>query len=50
MLGTLGIIDHDVVELSNLQRQILHSQDRLGMSKALSAKEAIAQYAAIFFR
>lgn len=39
----MGIIDHDVVELSNLQRQILHSQDRLGMHKALSAAHAIKQ-------
>lgn len=42
--GTLGIIDHDVVELSNLQRQILHTSDRIDMFKALSAKEAIRQY------
>ena len=31
--GTLGIVDHDVVELSNLQRQILHTKDRMGMCK-----------------
>ncbi|MCC6764219.1 MAG: molybdopterin-synthase adenylyltransferase MoeB [Deltaproteobacteria bacterium] len=40
-VGTLGIIDHDVVDLSNLQRQILHSNDRIGMPKVESAKIAI---------
>src|SRR6266404_6335231 len=37
-VGTLGIVDHDVVDLSNLQRQILHSNDRVGMPKVESAK------------
>ena len=32
-VGRIGIIDPDVVELSNLQRQILHGQSTLGMSK-----------------
>lgn len=41
-VGTLGIIDHDVVDLSNLQRQILHTNDRIGMPKVESAKIAIA--------
>lgn len=41
--GRIGIIDHDVVELSNLQRQILHTQDRLGMPKAVSAAKAVQQ-------
>jgi sulfur-carrier protein adenylyltransferase/sulfurtransferase len=41
-VGTLGIIDHDVVDLSNLQRQILHSNDRIGMAKVESARIAIA--------
>jgi molybdopterin/thiamine biosynthesis adenylyltransferase/rhodanese-related sulfurtransferase len=40
-VGTLGIIDHDVVDLSNLQRQILHTNDRIGMPKVESAKIAI---------
>ena len=43
-LGTLGIIDHDTVEVSNLQRQILHTESRVGMPKVLSAAEAIKQY------
>jgi adenylyltransferase/sulfurtransferase len=38
-VGTLGIVDDDVVELSNLQRQIAHNTQRLGMSKAESAKQ-----------
>jgi len=29
-VGTIGLIDHDVLELSNLQRQIAHSTDRVG--------------------
>jgi adenylyltransferase/sulfurtransferase len=37
-VGTIGVIDNDRVELSNLQRQIAHSTPRLGMLKAESAK------------
>jgi enoyl-CoA hydratase/carnithine racemase len=40
-VGTLGLIDHDVVDLSNLQRQVLHHTPDLGRSKVLSAKEKI---------
>jgi adenylyltransferase/sulfurtransferase len=40
-VGTIGIVDHDVVDLSNLQRQILHTQDRIGVPKVESAKETI---------
>ena len=40
-VGTLGIIDNDVVDLSNLQRQILHTNDRVGMPKTESAKMTI---------
>jgi len=40
-IGQLTIIDFDVVELSNLQRQVLHQQDNLGDNKALSAKASI---------
>lgn len=40
-LGTLGVVDNDVVELSNLQRQILHTDDRIGVAKSISAKEAL---------
>jgi len=40
-VGTLGIVDMDVVDLSNLQRQVLHTQDRAGVPKTESAKVAI---------
>jgi len=40
-VGTLGIIDNDVVDLSNLQRQILHTNDRIGMPKTDSAKQTL---------
>ncbi len=40
-VGTLGIIDMDVVDSSNLQRQILHTMDRVGMRKVDSAKKTI---------
>jgi molybdopterin/thiamine biosynthesis adenylyltransferase/rhodanese-related sulfurtransferase len=40
-VGRLGIIDEDVVDASNLQRQIVHSTDRLGEPKVQSAKRTI---------
>jgi molybdopterin/thiamine biosynthesis adenylyltransferase/rhodanese-related sulfurtransferase len=40
-VGTLGIVDMDVVDASNLQRQILHNLDRVGMRKVDSAKLAL---------
>ena len=40
-VGTLGIVDDDVVERSNLQRQILHTDDRVGTSKAASAQATL---------
>jgi adenylyltransferase/sulfurtransferase len=36
-VGTIGIVDHDRLELSNLQRQIAHTTDRIGQPKAASA-------------
>jgi molybdopterin/thiamine biosynthesis adenylyltransferase len=42
-VGHLILADDDDVELSNLQRQILHTSDRLGWSKAVSGKQALAQ-------
>ena len=41
-VGTIGIIDDDVVELSNLQRQIIHRTADIGTAKVASASEAIA--------
>ena len=40
-VGTLGLVDADVVDLSNLQRQVLHSTDRIGIPKTESGKVAI---------
>jgi sulfur-carrier protein adenylyltransferase/sulfurtransferase len=40
-IGTIGIVDSDVVEENNLQRQVVHNTDRIGMLKAESAKETI---------
>ncbi len=40
-IGTIGIVDDDVVEESNLQRQVLHGVDRVGMRKADSAELTI---------
>jgi molybdopterin/thiamine biosynthesis adenylyltransferase len=40
-IGNLGIVDFDQVDLSNLQRQIIHSTDRIGMLKTESAKKTI---------
>ena len=40
-VGTLGIIDADVVDESNLQRQVVHSTDRLGEAKVESAKRTL---------
>ncbi len=40
-IGTLGIVDYDVVELSNLQRQVLHGVDRIGVPKVDSARQTL---------
>ncbi|HTU85502.1 MAG TPA: molybdopterin-synthase adenylyltransferase MoeB [Solirubrobacteraceae bacterium] len=40
-VGTLGIVDNDEVDLSNLQRQIIHSSERIGVSKVDSAEQTI---------
>ncbi len=40
-VGTLGIVDDDAVDLSNMQRQVAHSQDRIGMHKVDSTEIAI---------
>jgi molybdopterin/thiamine biosynthesis adenylyltransferase/rhodanese-related sulfurtransferase len=42
-VGTLGIVDMDVVDASNLQRQILHNMDRIGERKVDSAKKTLTQ-------
>ena len=42
-VGTIGIVDDDVVSLSNLQRQIIHDTDCVGMRKVESARRAVAR-------
>lgn len=43
-VGTIGIVDFDVVELSNLQRQILHHNDDVGRLKTQSARDTLLSY------
>ena len=40
-IGTIGVVDDDVVDLSNLQRQVAHTTDRIGMLKVESAARAV---------
>ena len=40
-VGTLGIVDNDEVDLSNLQRQVIHNTERIGVSKVDSAEQTI---------
>src|SRR3954470_236985 len=40
-VGTLGVVDDDEVDLSNLQRQVIHTTDRIGVAKVDSAEESI---------
>ena len=40
-VGTLGIVDDDVVDVSNLQRQVIHATDRVGVPKVDSAEQTI---------
>jgi sulfur-carrier protein adenylyltransferase/sulfurtransferase len=42
-VGTLGIVDFDVVDESNLQRQVIHGQSDVGRPKAVSAKESVLE-------
>ena len=42
-VGTLGVVDSDIVEANNLQRQVIHNTDRLGVLKAESAKETLTK-------
>ncbi|MDJ0663256.1 MAG: molybdopterin-synthase adenylyltransferase MoeB [Acidimicrobiia bacterium] len=42
-VGTIGLVDHDVVELSNLQRQILHGTADIGMAKVTSGAQRIRE-------
>ena len=42
-VGTIGVVDFDKVELSNLQRQIIHREEGVGTAKVMSAREAISE-------
>jgi len=42
-VGRIGVIDHDTVEVSNLHRQVLHTQSRIGVSKAASLAASLAE-------
>ncbi len=42
-VGTLGVVDDDVVDLSNLQRQVVHDTSKIGLAKTLSAKARLAE-------
>jgi adenylyltransferase/sulfurtransferase len=43
-VGTIGLVDFDTVDLSNLQRQVLHTTETIGMAKVQSAKITLARY------
>ena len=43
-VGTIGIVDFDTVDVTNLQRQILHQNDDIGRPKVQSAKETLLSY------
>lgn len=40
-VGTIGVVDDDIVDSTNLQRQVLHNMDRVGMAKTASARETL---------
>ncbi|MHC0441548.1 molybdopterin-synthase adenylyltransferase MoeB [Flavobacterium sp. 3-210] len=42
-IGEIGIVDHDVIEISNLQRQVIYKTDAIGKSKATEAKLMISE-------
>jgi adenylyltransferase/sulfurtransferase len=43
-VGTIGLVDFDTVDLSNLQRQVLHNTETVGMTKVASAQQTLARY------
>lgn len=43
-VGTLGLVDADTVDESNLHRQVIHTEERVGMNKTASAKAAISKF------
>lgn len=49
-VGTIGLIDGDIVELSNLHRQILHSTGTIGQVKVESARHHLRGYATTLYQ
>lgn len=47
-VGVLGLLDYDAVELSNLHRQVLHSEGTSGVSKVQSASQSINRYTTLY--
>jgi len=43
-IGTIGLVDADTVDESNLHRQVIHTEERLGMNKCQSAKIQVQQF------
>lgn len=46
--GCIGIVDYDTVEMSNLHRQVLHTESRVNISKAESIKMQLNQWVTVF--
>jgi adenylyltransferase/sulfurtransferase len=46
-VGTIGLMDGDTVEISNLHRQVAHGTERVGMSKVDSAVEYLTSYVSV---
>lgn len=42
-VGTIGVVDSDIVEANNLQRQVVHNTDRIGIPKAQSARDTLTK-------
>ena len=43
-LGTLGLLDYDTVEINNLHRQVLHTEDTLNVTKVRSAAQQLKRF------
>lgn len=43
-IGTLGLVDYDEVEVNNLHRQLLHTEESIGITKSKSAKDALLRF------
>jgi molybdopterin/thiamine biosynthesis adenylyltransferase len=43
-VGKIGLVDYDIVEVSNLQRQIIHSEETIGIPKVISARDTLLKF------